>query len=87
MDRQNLAGRRGTIDYSDLVHRFQANKQFNALHGTNFEFMPMQSVKRHEWHGKKCTVLAKHGGVVRIDGVGSAYELVPMKHIILEDEA
>ena len=81
-----MNGRRGTIHLPELHARFLAHQQWNREHGTNFDFAPMDCAQRHTWHGKKCTVLAKHGGVVMIDGVQSLYELVPMKDVILDEE-
>ena len=82
----SLAGRRATIDYADLHAKFLRHQEMNRKNRTDFEFDPMSTTQRHTWHGKKCTILAREGGVVRIDGLQTPYELVPVKHIRLDDE-
>lgn len=83
---ESLAGRRGAVNLPELHSMFVAHKEFCRAHGLSEVFEPCRVAPRPEWHGKKCTVLAINGGVVRIDGVQTLYELLPMKNVVLDDD-
>ena len=82
----DFSGRRGVIHLPELSAQMMEHKKWCSEHRLDCEFDPLRVSPRPEWHGKRCTVLAKNGGVVRIDGVQSSYELLPMSNVILDAE-
>lgn len=84
----SYAGRRATINLPDLHAEFVKAKDLHASLGCKepFVFRAYQTAPRPEWHGKRCTILAKNGGVVKIDDLDTPYELIPFSHLIIDEE-
>lgn len=75
----NLSGLTGTVSLPDLVQQEATERELHFRLGADgpFVFRAWQKSPRPEWHGKRFTMLASNGGVVKIDGVESSYELLP----------